>query len=137
MARIYLAGPITGLTYEQARFGWRKEFATYLDFNIESLSPMRQESHLAEIKNIDGHGYDYNQLSTNKGIFSKDILDIERCDLAVFNFLGATKVSVGSIWEMGYAYARGKPIILVMEPDRKNIHDHLFVTEAAAFRCTT
>lgn len=139
MAKVYLAGPISGLSYEEARNGWRKEFAGYLDFNLKPLSPMRQEGHLAEIKSIDGHGYDYNQLSTDKGIVAKDILDIERCDLVVFNFLDASRVSIGSIWEMGYAFARAKPIILVMESgkDVQNIHDHLFVTEAAAFRCTT
>lgn len=139
MAKVYLAGPITGQSYEEARNGWRKEFAGYLDFNIQPLSPMRQEGHLAEIKKISGHGYDHNQLSTDKGIFSKDKLDIERCAIAVFNFLGAPRVSIGSVWEMGYAHARGTPIILIMESGEEveNIHDHCFVTEAASYRCTT
>lgn len=136
MSRIYLAGPISGLSYEEARNGWRKEFAGLLKIEIEPLSPMRQEGHLAEVKEITKFGYEYNQMSTSRGIFAKDILDIERCSLAVFNFCGAPRVSIGSVWEMGYAYARGKPIVLIMEPE-KNIHEHLFVTEASPFRCAT
>lgn len=105
---------------------------------------MRQEGHLAEIKEISGHGYDHNQLSTDKGIVAKDILDIESSTLVVFNFLGAKKVSVGSVWEMGYAKKCGKPIIMIIEPHQDvrtavpgNPHDHCFITESAQFRVTT
>lgn len=143
MPKVYLAGPITGLSYEEARHGWRPEFAGYLDRSIQPLSPMRQEGHLAEVKNIAAHGYEHNPLSSSRGIVAKDLLDIERCDLVVFNFLGSTKVSVGSVWEMGYAKKCGKPIILIIEPKPSkdviiigpNPHDHLFVTETADFTC--
>lgn len=139
MARVYLAGPISGLSYEEARNGWRKEFAGHLQSDIEPLSPMRQEGHLAEVKEITKFGYEYNQMSTSRGIFAKDILDIERCDAAVFNFIGAARVSIGSVWEMGYAHARGKPIVLIMESGKEvqNIHDHLFVAESSQFRCAS
>lgn len=138
MSKVYLAGPISGLSYTEARNGWRTDFAALLPPEIQPLSPMRQEGHLAEVKEITKFGYEFNQMSTSKGIFAKDILDIERCDLAVFNFTGAQRVSIGSVWEMGYAHARGKPIILIMESNNhciQNIHEHLFVTESSQFRC--
>lgn len=141
MPKVYLAGPITGLSYEEARHGWRPAYSGLLNSAIKPLSPMRQEGHLAEIKKIAAHGYESNPLSSSRGIIAKDLLDIERCDLVVFNFLGAKKVSIGSVWEMGYAKKCGKPIILVIEerphPDMlsENPHDHLFVTDTADFTC--
>lgn len=146
MARVYLAGPITGLSYEEARNGWRKDFAALLNPSIEPLSPMRQEGHLAEIKDISAHGYDEHLLSTSKGIVAKDLLDIDRCTIVVMNFLGSRKVSIGSVWEMGYAKRARKPIVVVMEPDPdpaeelehgRNPHDHCFIIETADFRCAS
>lgn len=139
MSRVYLAGPITGLSYEQARNGWRQDFAALLLPSIEPLSPMRQEGHLAEVKKIAAHGYEHNPLSSSRGIIAKDLLDIERCDLVVMNFLGAKKVSIGSVWEMGYAKKCGKPIVLIIEARQPisaaNPHNHLFIVDTADFTC--
>lgn len=137
MTRVYLAGPITGLSYEEARNGWRKDFAALLHKKIEPLSPMRQEGHLAEIKNISSHGYENNPLSSSRGIIAKDCLDVDRADLVVFNFLGAQRVSIGSVWEMGYAKAKGKPLVLILKKAAHNPHDHLFITDTADFVCET
>lgn len=134
--RVYLGGPIAGLSYAAARNGWRTDFAPLLDPSIQPLSPMRQEGHLAEIKEIGVHGYDQNQLSSAKGIVAKDCLDIDRSALVVFNFLEAKKLSAGSIWEMGYAKRAGKPIVIIMESEG-NPHDHVFIVTSADFRCTS
>lgn len=131
--RVYLGGPITGLSYEEARNGWRRAFANSLSKKIEPLSPMRQEGHLAEIKEISGHAYDSNPLSTARGIFAKDCLDIDRSDVVVFNYLDAKRPSVGSIFEMGYAYHARKPIVTVMRRGFDNPHDHLFVLESSSY----
>ena len=53
-----------------------------------------------------------------------------RCDLVLVNLLGATKVSIGTVSEMGMAFAMDKTIITVIEPD--NIHQHPFVTETSS-----
>jgi len=45
--------------------------------------------------------------------------------------LNAEQVFQGTIFEMGYAHALLKPIVVMMEED--NIHYHLFVTETASF----
>jgi len=47
---VYLSGPIAGQTYDDARFGWRKEFAEKMAIGIKVLSPMRHEGHLAEVQ---------------------------------------------------------------------------------------
>ena len=132
MSKVYLSGPITGLTYKQARCGWRKEVAEKLAAEgVGVLSPMRHEGHLAELsakkinnKNMEGINHFFSQ---PKMIVAKDFLDIDMCDIVLANFLGFKKVSQGTVAELGYAYGRGKPIITIMEPN--NVHDSLFIKE--------
>lgn len=127
MSKVYLSGPITGLTYKDARFGWRKDFADMMEPGITVLSPMRHEGHLAEIKGKLAKEYPEHLFSHPKMIVSKDLLDIDVSDIVVANFLGAKKASIGTVSEMGYARAKGKTIITIME--KGNIHEHPFVTE--------
>jgi hypothetical protein len=53
------------------------------------------------------------------------------------NFLGATRVSIGSVVELGHAAAMGKFIIVAIDtPDEfgrpRNPHEHPFVLESAS-----
>lgn len=132
---VYLSGPIAGLTYTDARYGWRDHAAARLKSGITVLSPMRHEGHLAEIKSpLESAGQLDHFFSGSKIIFEKDRLDIERSDIVLVNLLGATtRVSIGTVAEIGMAYTLGKQIILVME-DSGNIHDHPFVTVPASLR---
>ena len=144
---VYLSGPITGLSYDDARFGWRATVATQLEEGIKVLSPMRHEAHLAEMTDL-GKEYPEHFFSRAKVIVEKDRLDIKRSDIILVNLLGATKVSIGTVSEMGMAYEAGKQIVLVMEDTgyyqsdqfaghqtfSDNPHDHPFVTELASLR---
>lgn len=130
---VYLSGPITGESYEAARFGWRKYVADRLSPGIRALSPMRHEGHLAEIKGDLAKHYPDHYFSGARIIFEKDRLDIERSDIMMVNLLGAKKVSIGTVAEIGMAHTMGKQIILVME-DEGNVHDHPFVTVPASLR---
>lgn len=132
---VYLSGPITGMEYGDARYGWRKELAYLLDPSIVVLSPMRHEGHLAEMQEAmsvealrafekeNGHLFSHHNM-----IVAKDRLDIETSDLVVVNLLGAMRPSQGTIWEMGYAAAKGKLMIVVKEKDDK-VHTSPFITE--------
>lgn len=125
---VYLAGPILGATYDEARFGWRQYVAERLAAGILALSPMRQEGHLAEVKGVLEQGkWPVRQLSGDKAVFYKDVLDIERADIVLVNLTGAGRVSIGTMVEIGLAFAKGKKIVTVMEPG--NMHEHPFVTE--------
>lgn len=129
--RIYLCGPIAGLTYGEARHGWREEIAKFVSPEIELLSPMRQEGHLAEVPGpIGAFAPNDVAIATQRAIVAKDKLDIRRSDVVVANFLGAQRVSIGSVAEIGYASALDKTIILVMEREA-NLHNHVFVREMA------
>jgi len=128
---VYLSGPITGLTYNEARYGWRKQFSDRMLNGITVLSPMRHEGHLREIpgplndKNLPNHF-----MTKAKVIVEKDLLDIRRSDIIAVNLLDATDVSRGTLVEIGMAYAMGKTILVAIE-DAGNPKDSFFVREPA------
>lgn len=162
--KVYLSGPIAGLSYEEARFGWRMAFAGQLEQGITVLSPMRQEAHLEGTTALPARGS--GPFASDEALVLKDFTDIKNCDLMVVNVLGAKKVSIGTVAEIGMAHALGKPIILIIEPANSvvikagqqnwydletgmladpgypptygsNIHDHPFVTGPATWRVQT
>lgn len=126
---VYLAGPITGLSYGDAT-DWRKEFAKKLPSYIQAVSPLRGKRYLDNEKIIKD-SYEIHPLSGQKGITCRDRMDVGRCDLLLVNFLGAKKVSIGTVMEIAWADAWRKPIVLVMEPE--NVHSHAMVREVAGF----
>lgn len=130
---VYLSGPISGESYDEARYGWRKEASDGFKRGIVALSPMRHEGHLAEIKGPLANVYPDHYFSGSKIIFEKDRLDIERSDIILVNLLGAKRASLGTVAEIGMASTLGKQIVLVMEPSG-NIHEHPFVTVPASLR---
>lgn len=136
MKAVYLSGPITGLDYSNARWGWRSAIRDLIDPDITVLSPMRHEGHLAElaepmsIEALNKHAQTNPHLFSHpKMIVQKDELDIEQCSIMIVNLLGATAVSQGTIFEIGYAAALHKPIIVIREPG--NVHNSPFVSESA------
>lgn len=128
---IYLCGPITGCTFEEAKYGWRKKVYNHLNpIGITCLSPLR---HLTadQLKEGDMHsmnpdGAEVGVLSTPKGLTERDRFDTMRSDIIFCNLLGAERVSIGSMIELGWADANRIPILACMEPD--NIHRHGMVT---------
>ncbi len=134
---VYLCGPITGLTYEEARMGWRKDVSIDLGkAGITCLSPMRGKDHLRKQDTMAAEGYASSVMSNAKGITARDRYDTQRCDLVFCNLFGASpRVSIGSMIELGWADSRRIPIVLVMEPG--NVHDHAMVRETADFIVNT
>lgn len=142
---IYLAGPITGLSYKDATHGWRAEFPKLLNPHIVCSSPMRHKKYLntLQVLGLDGNSrevYNKNALSTAAGITTRDHNDVYTCDLVVANFLGAKTGSLGTAVEFGWASAYKKPIIMIVEgdfEDFKNPHDHMMLNHLAGFRVST
>ena len=125
--KIYLAGPITGWSYNNARHGWRKEFADILKHreatHLECYSPMREKEFLEKDQCIGGEA-DYQSLhgfGTPQGILTRDYNDVFTCDAMVACFLGATAPSIGTCVEFGFAKSHNKPVIMIMEPSRTEV----------------
>ena len=126
---LYCAGPITGVSYGEST-DWREYIASKLPAHIKAVSPMRGKKYLANEKNIKD-SYEEHPLSCQKGITCRDRMDVMRCDMILVNFLGANKVSIGSIMEIAWADAWRKPIVIVIEKD--NIHSHAMIREVSGF----
>lgn len=128
---VYLAGPITGLAYTAAT-DWREYVKSHIRNDILVCSPLRAKRYLENETNI-ADSYENWPLSSSKGLTTRDRFDVMRCDLLFVNLLGTTKVSIGTVMEIGWADMLRKPIVLLIE-DEGNIHDHAMIRECAGFR---
>jgi nucleoside 2-deoxyribosyltransferase len=134
MKTVYLAGPITGLSYAGCT-DWRElAIAKLAEHGIKGLNPMRGKSYLKHLTSISGTGEEYKDmgvLSTQKSVTTRDRMDTRTSDLVLMNLLGAERVSIGTMIEAGWADAFRNPIILVIEPT--NLHHHMMLREIAGF----
>lgn len=145
--RVYLCGPISGLTAEEAVNNWRTEAAFKLDHvtipgirssawplrlpRMRVLSPMRFKTNLPPGK-LPPEGFtDLGPLYTNRGIFGRDRNDVRTSDVVLAYFAGAERVSIGSMIELGWADAWNIPVVAVLDP----LHDHVFVKQVATAVC--
>ncbi len=129
--KIYLAGPISGLTYEGAQ-DWRTDFTERIDQRIECFSPLRGKDYLKMRGPLEGSYAEF-PLSTDRGITARDRNDCMGADLVIFNMLGAKRVSIGTMVEFGWADAARVPSVLIMEKEG-NLHEYPMVREIASFR---
>jgi nucleoside 2-deoxyribosyltransferase len=129
---VYLAGPITGLSWEDAT-KWRNEVkAALAPMGVVCFSPLRAKTYLSHLDKLDDHySQSVSPLSTPRGIMTRDRWDATRCDVLFANFLGVTRVSIGTVMEIAWADNERIPIVIVMEPD--NVHQHSMVKEAAGY----
>ena len=122
MKKVYLAGPITGLEFDEAT-DWRAEEAAFVRNlrleGYEALSPMRDK----EQYRINGPLTAF--FDEGASAVQQDICDIEESVAVIMNVLGAGQVSLGCMAEMGYAFACDRPVILVTEGE-SNPHHHVF-----------
>jgi nucleoside 2-deoxyribosyltransferase len=140
---VYLAGPIGGLTFDQAD-GWRQIAATYLaEAGITTLSPLRGKNP-TEFggQPLRGDNAYYRritqELSQPAAIVGRDYFDASTCDLMLVNLTVGRQglVSIGTVFEIGVAYSHSIPIVLVRDP-LDTTHDHIFITETATFKATS
>ncbi len=136
MRRVYLAGPITGLDYNQS-VNWRDYAIAELGkVGVLGVSPMRAKDGLRRENKI-SDSYENFPLSSQKGIVARDRFDVGfNCDILLANLLGAEKVSIGTIIEYGWADAFRKPIITIIEK-QGNPHNHSMIRELSGFTVDT
>lgn len=137
MKKLYLCGPITGLNYDDATYGWRQKFselADWKDLGIEVASPMRGKEQLKRDYDLSATGYEGTLMSYSKAIITRDRFDVRSSSLMVANLLGSQRISIGSVAEYAWADAWGVPVITVIEKDGTNPHEHAFIRELTGFR---
>ncbi len=135
---IYLAGPITGLTHDEARYGWRETFNAMLPSHIHAASPMRGKEFLKDIGVLtSGESYPDNALCSPAGITTRDYNDVRTADAMIACFLeSGGNLSWGTAAEFGYAWANRVPIIVIGSLDDPNVK-HFMAEHMAGYRVDT
>jgi hypothetical protein len=140
--KVYLAGAITGCSFNEC-VDWREEFISKLPPQIHGMSPLRGKSYLEEEEDIANDSSQMNLvhevqriLSSERGLTTRDYNDVRTANLVVANFLGAAKVSIGTVMEVAWARAFQIPTILVIEPSG-NLHEHAMIRDSVGFRVAT
>jgi len=134
---VYLAGPISGLTYAEGQ-DWREYAAANLPKEIRAISPLRCKKAELNRVGIIRDAYENHPLTSTSGITSRDKFDCMRADAVLFYMVGAKTVSVGTCMEFGWASAaRPNPIIITVIEEKGNLHDHPMVRGVTGFRVTT
>lgn len=132
--KVYLAGPIRGLSYGETT-EWREIARTRLnESGYTCFSPMRGKEYLKSMGPLLGDGgrgsFEEFPMSSEKGIFRRDIFDVSQCDVVLANLEGAGAISIGTCMEIQRAYDLGKYVLTVMEEGNPN--DHPFVRQASS-----
>lgn len=133
---VYLAGPISGLSYKAAAEDWRVTASQALAPEIDCATPMRGHKHLANETRIK-HCYMESPSTTPRGIIRRDHFDVCRSSVLLVNLLGCfelSQITKGTLMELAWAWDRQKPIVVIIE-DEGNVHDgHPMVSETFDYR---
>ena len=130
MKTVYLAGPVTGLDFSDATSWRRRTNVQFRERGIEAIDPTRGKDYLAGSGILSAKGYTQT-MSTDQAITTRDRYDTQRADVVIANFLGAEKISAGTMIELGWADSVRTPVIVIAEEG--NPHDHAMVRSIAGF----
>lgn len=98
--KIYLAGPF---------FNKRERIIinrVYKTLKLKGLTVFAPMEHFVE------NGENMSNEKWGKAVFQMDVKAIDECDAVVCVYYGMYS-DTGTAWELGYAFAKGKPVILV------------------------
>jgi len=129
MLAIYCIHPISGRSADEVFEYYDRTQKQLTDIGYDVFVPMYGKSTLRTELEFKAEGYKDNPITTNHAIFNRDHWMVMQSDILYANFLGATRVSIGSMFELAWGVDNKKQVIVVMEKD--NIHRHAFVLEAA------
>lgn len=113
--KIYLAGPISGLSLTEATT-WRNDVSRRLLRDFNCVSPLRGAEKQPEAYfNPNGERW-----STMKRIVARDHNDVITSDAILVNFIGAKKYSRGTGMEIAWAFDRRIPIFMAIDDGNPN-----------------
>jgi len=112
---VYLAGSIYGCNKGEAQ-DWRRDVKERLaSCNIMGISPLRCEPLVGERYGV---SYEDPRFGTPRAIASKNFFDVQASDMTLCYMpavLNERRLSIGTLLELGWAHALGKPTILVTD----------------------
>jgi len=119
---IYLAGAMGGLSVADAN-SWRQECEIELKGCYAVLNPI-------SVQFEKDPKFIFSSIEPNltaQQVTVKDRFYIDQSDFILANLSDPKAVSIGTIWEMGYAYGKGKNIVTVCPTGTKFYDGHPFV----------
>ena len=128
MKTIYLAGPISGNTYDES-VKWRRYCIDNLKDKYNVISPIDVRHNSFGEDNLTFTSAELNETAFD--IFLKDIRYVEAADIIL---LYLDKPSYGTGFELGYAFSLKKMIVTVASG---KIAEHPFVKIPSEFNFTT
>lgn len=127
---VYLGGPMTGLTMEQVT-AWRKKAKDALEeAGFTVLDPSRGLMFLKP-EEVVQDAYEEEFTENKHVVFERDKFDATRADILFMNLKHATRISIGTMMEMGWGHLSGRFVVTVIEREG-NTHMHAFVREASS-----
>lgn len=131
---VYLAGPMVGLTIEEA-MSWRREAMSRLSSpSIHCLSPVRGVGKETVPGSFPTDPL-ATPLTTDRAITTRDRADIKRADVVMMNLCSGGSVSIGTIIELGWADAFRVPVVGINGGRLHSLYNHPFVRDLVSFWC--
>ncbi len=131
LPKVYLCGPITGQSTQGATT-WRAQVTAALHGTADCIDPTRDSPEYGrQSESENSRPLTAARLRHGKRTVMRNRFDVGRSDLLLGCFLGSVAVSIGSVGEIFWADAMGKPVIIVREDE--NIHNHDMLNEIAGW----
>lgn len=125
---VYLAGPVAGKTWEEA-MGWRRQAAMELEIaGFMPVLPLENEKALAGRGPLSALGEPDVPGCTAQDVFADDVDLLDGCHAIVANLVGASRVSIGTVWELGFAWGQGQLCIAILGAE--DLHAHAFIHQS-------
>lgn len=125
--KIYVAGPISGQSYEQVLTRYERQTASLQSAGYDVLHPMTGKRYLRNEIQFKARGYD-SPVSTNHAIKNRDRWMVGQADVLLLDFTtSGDRVSIGTCMELAWADELNKHTVAILPKD--NIHNHAFVLE--------
>lgn len=137
--RIYIAGPITGMSKGDVISYWDNQKKKFTAIGYEVFSPMtgkdyfRTDSPSEKFKPAGENSH--SPISSDHAIASRDMWMVGKVDVVYCNLYKSERVSIGCVTEIAWAKSFGKHVVIAMED--KNVHDHAFIRENATIVFST
>lgn len=126
--KIYLAGPISGLGYDEIVDAYNEKIERLGNMGYVTLCPMTGKQYLRNEVELKAGGYNF-PVSTNHAIVERDRWMVTSADIVLADLSSSgTRVSIGTCMELAWAHDHGKHTIGIIPVG--NIHNHAFVLEA-------
>lgn len=111
--KIYLAGPISNLTYEQAS-NWREQVEAEINWMVCKNPLLKTDiDHVNKETGTFGDGHDLVKDISDQ-FFVRDMQWVRECDITIANFTDVPRrLGGGTPYELGAAFAWNKLVIVV------------------------